>query len=174
MLWQYASLQAPFANAYCLITAVQHDLDFQSEDGERRQLRTAFSCLSSISMCQRQFTISSLFLTSPFRGCLSHWELRSNVIPLKETWKYHHLLTEKGVDWERSYSSELFFFLVEKLVMNVDHNIGRWMWCEFWPCYISISSMRILQRNVHLMSILNEGMMLSVILLGCTFEQRHL
>ncbi|CAL9162135.1 unnamed protein product, partial [Musa hybrid cultivar] len=77
------SLQAPFAKADCLITAVQHDPDFQSEDGERRQLRTAFSCLSSISMCQRQFTISSLFLTSPFRGCLSHWELRrSNVIPL--------------------------------------------------------------------------------------------
>ncbi|CAL9051017.1 unnamed protein product [Musa banksii] len=24
--------------------------------------------------------------------------------------KYHHLLTEKGVDRERSYSSELLFF----------------------------------------------------------------
>ncbi|XP_074587978.1 uncharacterized protein LOC141843861 isoform X1 [Curcuma longa] len=67
------------------ITAVQHDPDSQSEDGEKRRLRSAFSCLSSISMRQRQFSTSSLLLTSPLRGCLSHWELRrSGAIALKD------------------------------------------------------------------------------------------
>ncbi|RZR99807.1 hypothetical protein BHM03_00029431 [Ensete ventricosum] len=67
------------------ITAVQHDPDSPSENGEKRRLRSAFGCLSSISMRQRQFSTSSLLLTSPFRGSLSHWDFRrSGAIPLKD------------------------------------------------------------------------------------------
>ncbi|RRT85213.1 hypothetical protein B296_00009159 [Ensete ventricosum] len=49
------------------ITAVQHDPVSQTKDGERRRLRSAFSCLSSISMRQKRFSAASL-LSPPFRG----------------------------------------------------------------------------------------------------------
>ncbi|URE36410.1 ethylene-responsive element-binding protein [Musa troglodytarum] len=49
------------------ITAVQHDPVSQTKDGERRRLRSAFSCLSSISMRHKRFSAASL-LSPPFRG----------------------------------------------------------------------------------------------------------
>lgn len=49
------------------ITAVQHDPVPQTKDGERRKLRSAFSCLSSISMRQKRFSAASL-LSPPFRS----------------------------------------------------------------------------------------------------------
>ncbi|KAF2324523.1 hypothetical protein GH714_015028 [Hevea brasiliensis] len=52
------------------ISAVRHDPDGQSYDSERRRLRSAFSCLSSISMRQKQLSTSSMFLQSPLKGCL--------------------------------------------------------------------------------------------------------
>ncbi|XP_010905084.1 deSI-like protein At4g17486 isoform X2 [Elaeis guineensis] len=67
------------------ISAVRHDPDSQAEDGEKRRLTSAFSCLSSISMRQRPLSASSLFLPSPLKGCLPLWELkRSGAILLKE------------------------------------------------------------------------------------------
>ncbi|KAF4357306.1 hypothetical protein F8388_002814 [Cannabis sativa] len=70
------------------IPAVQHDPNCEpfDIDSEKRSLRSsAFSCLSSISMRQKQLSTSSLFLQSPLRGCLPPWELkRSNNGSLKE------------------------------------------------------------------------------------------
>ncbi|CAI9757946.1 unnamed protein product [Fraxinus pennsylvanica] len=62
------------------ITAVQHDHKCQAyDDSEKRRLRSTFSCLSSISMRQRQLSTSSLFLQSPLKGCLPPWELRRSM-----------------------------------------------------------------------------------------------
>lgn len=58
------------------ISAVQHETDYQAYDSEKKRLRSAFSCLSSISTRQRQLQTSSLFLHSPLKGCLPPWELR--------------------------------------------------------------------------------------------------
>lgn len=80
------------------ITAVQHDPDSQSEDGEKQRLRSAFSCLFSISMRQRQFCTSSLLLTSPSRGCLSLPELRSGTIALKDYRKLLELVYDEQFD----------------------------------------------------------------------------
>ncbi|KAF8405181.1 hypothetical protein HHK36_010081 [Tetracentron sinense] len=67
------------------VSAVRHDPNYQAYDSEKRRLRSGFSCLSSISMCQRQLSTSSLFLPSPLRGFLPPWELRrSNNGLLKE------------------------------------------------------------------------------------------
>lgn len=60
------------------ISAVQHDPNCQPYDSEKRSLRSAFNCLSSISMRQKQLSNSSLFLQSPLRGCLPPWELRKS------------------------------------------------------------------------------------------------
>lgn len=62
------------------ISAVQHDHKGQGyDDSEKRRLRSTFSCLSSISMRQRQLSTSSLFLQSPLKGCLPTWELRRSM-----------------------------------------------------------------------------------------------
>ncbi|CAN6482195.1 unnamed protein product [Victoria cruziana] len=67
------------------VSAVRHDPDYQNCDVEKRRLRTAFSCLSSISIRQRNLSASSPFLNSPFSGSLPPWELRrSNNNSLKE------------------------------------------------------------------------------------------
>ncbi|XP_019174959.1 PREDICTED: deSI-like protein At4g17486 [Ipomoea nil] len=58
------------------IAAVQHDPTGAEYESEKRRLRSAFSCLSSISTRQRQLSTSSLFLQSPLKGCLPSWELR--------------------------------------------------------------------------------------------------
>ncbi|XP_044475850.1 deSI-like protein At4g17486 [Mangifera indica] len=75
------------------ISAVRHDHDslrerlsndYQPFDSNR-SLRSAFTCISSISMRQKQLSTSSLFLQSPLRGCLPTWELRrSNNGSLRE------------------------------------------------------------------------------------------
>lgn len=77
------------------ISAVRHDHDslrerlsndYQPFDSNR-SLRSAFTCISSISMRQKQLSTSSLFLQSPLRGCLPTWELRrSNNGSLRERW----------------------------------------------------------------------------------------
>ncbi|KAL9446057.1 hypothetical protein AB3S75_013852 [Citrus x aurantiifolia] len=67
------------------ISAVRHDPNYQPIDSDKRRLRSAFSCLSSISMRQKQLSTSSLLLQSPLKGCLPSWELRrSNNGSLKE------------------------------------------------------------------------------------------
>ncbi|XP_042520145.1 deSI-like protein At4g17486 [Macadamia integrifolia] len=67
------------------VSAVHHDPSYEGYDSEKRRLRSAFSCLSSISMRQKQLSACSLFIPSPFRGCLPSWELRrSNNNSLKE------------------------------------------------------------------------------------------
>ncbi|KAM0937707.1 putative PPPDE peptidase domain-containing protein [Dioscorea sansibarensis] len=58
------------------VTAVNHETDYPVYEGERRKLRSAFSCLSSLSMRQKQFLTASLFLHSPLKGYLAPWELR--------------------------------------------------------------------------------------------------
>lgn len=68
-------------------STVQHDANFQGGDSEKKRLRTAFSCLSSISVPQREVSMSSLFLHSHYKGCLPPWELkRSRKGSLKERW----------------------------------------------------------------------------------------
>ncbi|GAB4839346.1 hypothetical protein Ancab_028873 [Ancistrocladus abbreviatus] len=59
------------------ITTVQ-EASLVSYDSEKRSLRNAFSCLSSISMRQRQLSASSLFLCSPLRSCLPSCEFRTS------------------------------------------------------------------------------------------------
>ncbi|OEL25994.1 DeSI-like protein [Dichanthelium oligosanthes] len=56
------------------INAVRHDPDGQAEDSEKRSLTGAFSCFSSISLCQRHFSTSSLFLRSPAKG--TSWDTK--------------------------------------------------------------------------------------------------
>ncbi|XP_058069108.1 deSI-like protein At4g17486 [Magnolia sinica] len=68
------------------VSAVRHDPSgYEPYDGEKRRLRSSFNCFSSISMRQKQFSRSSLFLGSPLKGCLPPWDLRrSNNSSLKE------------------------------------------------------------------------------------------
>ncbi|KAL9414949.1 hypothetical protein AB3S75_043254 [Citrus x aurantiifolia] len=67
-------------------STVPHDPNFQGCDSEKKRLRTAFSCWSSISMPQKEVSISSLFLHSHYKGCLPPWELkRSKSRSSKET-----------------------------------------------------------------------------------------
>ncbi|XP_020277162.1 deSI-like protein At4g17486 [Asparagus officinalis] len=67
------------------VAAVHNDPDYEAEDGEKRRLRGSFSCLSSISMRQKQLSSSSIFMPSPLKGCLPPWEVRkSSTLPLKE------------------------------------------------------------------------------------------
>ncbi|WOK93107.1 deSI-like protein [Canna indica] len=66
------------------ITAIHQDPDSATEDGERRRLTTAFSCLSSISTCSSHLSTSSLFLPS-LKDCLSTWEFRrATAMPPKD------------------------------------------------------------------------------------------
>lgn len=58
------------------VSAVRHDPNFQGYDSEKKRLRSSFSCMSSLSMHQkeREVSISSLFLHSHYKGCLPQWE----------------------------------------------------------------------------------------------------
>ncbi|CAG7896899.1 unnamed protein product [Brassica rapa] len=62
------------------ITAISHDDSdgqISEEESEKRSLTTSsFSCLSSISMRQKQLSTSSLLIQSPLRGCLPPWQLK--------------------------------------------------------------------------------------------------
>jgi len=58
------------------IDAVRHDPDSQAEDSEKRRLTGALSCFSSISLCQRHFSTSSLFLRSPAKG--TSWDTKQS------------------------------------------------------------------------------------------------
>ncbi|XP_050231510.1 deSI-like protein At4g17486 [Mercurialis annua] len=58
------------------VTAVPNDPNFQECDNEKKRLRNGFSCWSSISMPQREVSLSSLFLHSHYKGCLPPWELK--------------------------------------------------------------------------------------------------
>ncbi|KAK8580920.1 hypothetical protein V6N12_071169 [Hibiscus sabdariffa] len=55
-------------------SVVKHDPNYQPYDSEKRRLRCAFSCLSSVSMGQK----SSLLFQSPLRGCLWPWESKKS------------------------------------------------------------------------------------------------
>lgn len=69
-------------------TTVPHDPNFQRCESERKRLRSAFTCLSSMSMPQREVSVSSLFLHSHYKGCLPPWEFkRSRNDSLKEGWE---------------------------------------------------------------------------------------
>ncbi|KAI5577215.1 hypothetical protein POPTR_T126004v4 [Populus trichocarpa] len=66
-------------------TKVQHDPNYQERESEKKRLRSSFSCFSSISMPQKEVSMSSLFLHSHYKGCLPPWELkRSRKGSLKE------------------------------------------------------------------------------------------
>lgn len=56
------------------ISAIRHDPDCQAEDSEKKRLTGALSCFSSISLCQRPFSTSSLFLRSPLKG--TSWDTK--------------------------------------------------------------------------------------------------
>ncbi|XP_021745318.1 deSI-like protein At4g17486 [Chenopodium quinoa] len=60
------------------INAVQEDASLVTYDSDKKRLKNAFSCLSSISMRQRQLSASSLFLRSPLKSCLPSCELKSS------------------------------------------------------------------------------------------------
>jgi hypothetical protein len=71
------------------INAVCHDPDGQAEDSEKRRLTGAFSCFSSISLCQRHFSASSLFLRSPAKG--TSWDTKqSSSARLKKSWELRY------------------------------------------------------------------------------------
>ncbi|CAK7329736.1 unnamed protein product [Dovyalis caffra] len=57
-------------------TKVQHDPNYQERQSEKKRLRSSFSCFSSISMPQKEVSMSSLFLHSHYKGCLPPWELK--------------------------------------------------------------------------------------------------
>ncbi|XP_048430257.1 LOW QUALITY PROTEIN: deSI-like protein At4g17486 [Pyrus x bretschneideri] len=66
-------------------TTVPHDPNFEGCESEKKRLRSAFTCLSSMSMPQREVSMSSLFLHSHYKGCLPPWEFkRSRNGSLKE------------------------------------------------------------------------------------------
>ena len=70
-------------------TTVPHDPNFQEYESEKKRLRSSFTCLSSISMPQKEVSMSSLFLHSHYKGCLPPWELkRSRNGSLKKWWEY--------------------------------------------------------------------------------------
>ncbi|XP_022144356.1 deSI-like protein At4g17486 [Momordica charantia] len=56
------------------ISAVKHDPAFVPLETEKTKLTNSFSCLSSISMRQKQLSSSSLFLQSPLKG----WDLKKS------------------------------------------------------------------------------------------------
>ncbi|KAL5562613.1 hypothetical protein UlMin_032360 [Ulmus minor] len=59
-------------------TTVKHGPNSQDEN-EKKRLRSAFSCLSSISMHhQKEVSMSSLFLHSHYKGCLPPWQLKGS------------------------------------------------------------------------------------------------
>lgn len=83
-------------------STVRHDPNSQGYDNEKKRLRSAFSCLSSISMNQKEVSMSSLFLHSHCKGCLPPWELkRSRNRSLKEGWEpclsHHRFLGQKSI-----------------------------------------------------------------------------
>ncbi|XP_038888486.1 deSI-like protein At4g17486 [Benincasa hispida] len=58
-------------------STVPHDSNFQGYESEKR-LRSTFGCFTSISMHQREVSMSSLFLHSHYKGCLPPWELKGS------------------------------------------------------------------------------------------------
>lgn len=60
------------------INVVQEDTSLVTYDSDKKRLKNAFSCLSSISMRQKQLSASSLFLCSPLKSCLPSCELKSS------------------------------------------------------------------------------------------------
>ncbi|KAK9129942.1 hypothetical protein Sjap_010429 [Stephania japonica] len=58
------------------VTTLPHNPNYQDHDSEKVRLRSAFNCLSSISMRQKQLSTSSFLLQTPLKGCLPPWELR--------------------------------------------------------------------------------------------------
>lgn len=59
-------------------STVPHKSNFQGYEGEKKQLRSTFGCFTSISMHQREVSMSSLFLHSHYKGCLPPWELKGS------------------------------------------------------------------------------------------------
>ncbi|KAL2347876.1 hypothetical protein Fmac_001876 [Flemingia macrophylla] len=59
-------------------STIQHASNFQGYESEKRRLRTAFGCFSSISMPQKEVSMSSLFMHSHYKGCLPPWELKNS------------------------------------------------------------------------------------------------
>ncbi|KAF6166603.1 hypothetical protein GIB67_005465 [Kingdonia uniflora] len=58
------------------VSAIPHDPNYQNYESDKKSLRCAFSCLSSISTRQKQLSTSSMLLHSPLKGCLPPWEFR--------------------------------------------------------------------------------------------------
>ncbi|KAM0066796.1 putative PPPDE peptidase domain-containing protein [Helianthus debilis subsp. tardiflorus] len=53
------------------VSGVQRDPGCLPFESEKRRLRSnSFSCLASVSSRQKHLSTSSLFLQSPFKGCL--------------------------------------------------------------------------------------------------------
>lgn len=112
-------------------STVQHDSNFQETDSEKKRLRTAFSCLSSISMPQMEVPMCSLFLHSHYKGCLPPWQLKkSKKDSLKQKWKEEIIVFSHSISSVRakfsvnSYfdSPRCFNFLAFFLVIFV------WFW----------------------------------------------
>lgn len=69
-------------------SSVPNDSNFQGYESEKKQLRSSFGCFTSISMHQREVSISSLFLHSHYKGCLPPWEMKgSRSRSMKEGWQ---------------------------------------------------------------------------------------
>lgn len=89
--------------------AARHDPDCQAEDSEKRRLTGSFGCFSSISLCQRHFSASSLFLRSPTKAT---WDTKHpKSTRLKKSWQLmypvHHIKLMKCKD--HFFISNLFY-----------------------------------------------------------------
>jgi hypothetical protein len=105
------------------INAVCHDPDGQAEDSEKRRLTGAFSCFSSISLCQRHFSASSLFLRSPAKG--TSWDTKqSSSARLKKSWELRY-----PVHCISLIEAPRFFFNHQQPLLRKDTKVFT-RWCS--------------------------------------------
>lgn len=83
-------------------STVPHDSNFPGYDSEKKRLRSTFGCFTSISMHQREVSMSSLFLHSHYKGCLPPWELKgSRSRSMKEHWYKRSSCFFAAIFWAR-------------------------------------------------------------------------
>lgn len=106
-------------------TTVQHDPRYEGQDSEKKRLRSGFSCLSSISMNQKEVSISSLFLHSHYKGCLPPWELKDRRVGHSSKEKTTYLpgfeIANKfpSSSWDNIHGSWLVWGLITEALISL-------------------------------------------------------
>lgn len=110
-------------------STVKHDSNFQESDSEKKRLRTAFSCLSSISMPQMEVPMCSLFLHSHYKGCLPPWQLKkSKKGSLKQKWKEGIIVFSQFSVNSYFDSPRCFYSFLSYLLSSFFLVIFVWFW----------------------------------------------